>query len=497
MCLSRLHHFFYKAIPALGVFLVAACGNSLQGDLKPNEAPETFTVVDTIIRIGTDRFNSQVQISWWGDDPDGVIRGFEYTFDTIISESTVWHYTMNYDSMFLLPTLPGQDTLDFRFSVRAVDNYGLRDPSPAQLTYPVKNSAPTVVFTPAANNPLSTFPVIRFYWQGKDPDGAANLNYYECCWNDTNQLPYRIDIAATGAIFEAEDLQSDVPLCRVYINNNTVAQQELMNGLVLNDTNVLYIRAVDLALSTSPFVASYKLFVRKPASEILLVDGYTSAGSAVTDFYRENLAATGIAPVDTMRIFEQFNGNYTQLAPDNLTQSKLFALFNTIVWFSNDAVNSLSLGERSLNDFFNNNGKLFMSVYVSSLFDEQSDFLSFTPIQSFVVPEDTTLLLTDTSSVTHAEIGYPDLRSTSFLGVVRPFVPAAGASPLYDASLIAKDNATLSLSAWKGISTVIAKKKHVNGETNFVISVLEIHKLNGAGNIGAFFSEVFINEFGL
>ena len=138
-----------------------------------------------------------------------------------------------------------------------------------------------------------------------------------------------------------------------------------------------------------------------------------------------------------------------------------------------------------------------MSVYVSSLFDEQSDFLDFTPIQSFVVPEDTTLLLTDTSSIVSLQMGYPDLSSTSFLGIVRPFNIASGATSLYDARLVAKDNATLSLSGWNGISTIMAKKKNSLGETNFIISTLEIHKLNGLFNITGFFEEVFINEFGL
>lgn len=484
-------------IIAGSLLLFAACKSSLQGSLLPNTPPETFTIVDTIIRNGDDRFNSQVELHWWADDPDGYIAGYEYTFDSIIDEASSWHFTSRQDSIFLLPTPPGKDTLDFNFRVRAIDNLGAKDPTPATLVYPVKNSPPSIKFVDAANNPTITFPVIRFYWEGTDPDGFENLQHYECCWNDTTALPYTIDITATGAVFEAEDLTADHPLCKVYLNNNGDPQPGPMNGMALNDTNVLYIRAVDNALAVSPFVASYKVYVKKPVSSILLVDGYTSGTATVESFFTQQLASAGFATVDTLQIFQQANGVYTQLSADNISQSKLFALFHTIIWFSNDAVNSLSLGQRTLNDFFNNNGRLLMSVYVSSLFDEQSDFLDFTPIESFVVPEDTTLLLTDTSSVIHQAAGYSDLKSASFLGVVRPFHLAVGAAPLYDAALIAKDNNTLSLSNWTGISTVMAKKTNGAGNTNFVISTLELQKLDGLGNMNTFFEQVLINEFGL
>lgn len=480
------------------IFLFApACKNSFEGDVLPNLTPETYTIVDTIIRVGDDRLNSQVQISWWANDPDGFITGYEYTFDSIINESSSWHYIASQDSIFLLATPPGEDTIDFHFSVRAIDNLGARDPTPARLIYPVKNSPPSVAFVKAVNNPVITFPVIRYYWQGSDPDGIENLNHYECCWNDTGQLPFMLDITATGAIFEAVDLQSDFPACKVYLNNNADALPELMNGLALNDTNILYIRAVDNAKAVSPYVASYAIYVKKPKSTILLVDGYTSDNAAVESFYTQQLAATGFSVLDTLQIFQKSNGAYKQLAPDNLTQSKLFALFNTIIWFSKDVSNSLSLGQKTLNDFFDNNGKLLMAPYVSSLFDEQSNFLDFTPIQSFVVPSDTTLLLTDTSLILPVAAGYPTLKSTTILGVVRPFRLAVEATSLYNGSLIAKDNNTLSLSNWMGISTVIARKANASGATNFVISTLELQKLNGLNNMGDFFHQVLINEFGL
>ena len=95
------------------------------------------------------------------------------------------------------------------------------------------------------------------------------------------------------------------------------------------------------------------------------------------------------------------------------------------------------------------------------------------------------------------QAGYPDLKSSTFLGVVRPFNLAVGATGLYDAELIAKDNSTLALSNWNGLSTVLGKKSNGSGATNFIISTLELQKLDGLGNINDLFKQIMLTEFGL
>ena len=471
------------------------CKNPFKGTPKDNLPPETHTVVDTIIRIGGDRFHSQVTINWWGDDADGFVSGFEFTFDTILNSSTQWTYTAKSDSDFLLATPFGQDTADFTFWVRAIDNNGVKDPTPAHLKYPVKNSPPTIQFLSGANNPLQTFPVVKFYFQATDPDGIENLNHIEAVWNDSANATYTFDILTNAATFEATDLSITNPDCKVYSNNSLTELPTLMNGMMLNDTNVLYIRAVDDAGATSKFVGSYKIFIKQPHSNLLLVDGYGNGNNTIENFYVSNLLSIGMSAFDTLKIFQQTAGSYSQLAPDNLTQSRIFKMFDKIIWFSNDAASSLSLGQRCLNDFFNNNGKLLMSCYVNSIFDQQSNFLDFTPAQSLIVLQDSTLLLADTSTVFSAGAPYPDLKCTQYIGVVRPFNLAVGATDLYNANLIAKDNNTLTTGPWGGVSTVIARKQNSNGHTNFVMSTLELQKLDGNGNVHSLLGEVLLNEF--
>jgi hypothetical protein len=229
-----------------------------------------------------------------------------------------------------------------------------------------------------------------------------------------------------------------------------------------------------------------------------LVDGYGNNGSTQTNFYAQNLIGIGITQFDTLAIFKNSGGVYQQLAPDNITQARIFKLFKTIIWFSNDATASLSLGQKTLNEFFDNNGKLFFSTYVSSSFDQQSTFLNFTPAQSLTaLPQDTQLVLNNNAAINALQSGYPNLSSSSIVSVVRPFNLTLGATALYSAELLAKQVSTGILNPWTGNSIVMAKKNNNNGTPNFIFTTLELNKLNGLMNMNVLFQKIFVNEFGL
>lgn len=472
-----------------------SCKTALQGDLLPDYAPDTHTIIDTIIRSGDQRLESQVTLNWWGDDGDGYVAGYEFTFDPVPGDATVWSYTTVQDSTFILSTPEGEDTSNYIFSVRAIDDAGLRDPSPARLVIPVKNSPPSVVFVPGINNPQRSFPVLKFYWSGSDPDGSDNLKQFELFFNDTTGTPYVLDKTVSSALFKAEDASVTELLCDVYPNTAATPLEAAMTGLRSGQWNKLYIRAVDESDEHSPFAVSDSVYVKPVHSSVLMVDGYST--TANEDFFATKLEDNGIAVFDTMQVFQSVSGHYTQQSADNITQAAVFDLFHTIIWFSNDASNSFSLAQKTTGDFFASGGKLFMSVYISSTFDPLSNFLDFTPISSLVSPTDTTLILDTGALLDPLGAGYPTLQGTSIVGVVKPIHLQIGATPLYNAELTAKDDITLSLTPWTGISTVMAKKSDAAGHTNFVISTLELQKLDGMMNTDAFFQKVLADEFGL
>ncbi len=477
------------------VALASACKTDIVGDLMPNQPPETFTVVDTIIRAGGDRLESRVKIQWWGNDPDGYVDGYEFTFDDPVTPGSVWRFTRNQDSIFLLQTPPGQDTADFRFTIRAIDNQGLRDPSPATIKYPVKNSPPTVQFISTPDDPVLSFPIVKFYWSGSDPDGVDNLSRYELYWNDTTATPYEVDQSVTEATFEAVNpRESGISESLVYLNVSQTADPVTMPGMIVGGWNVLYARAVDQSEAKSPFVRADSIFIKPSRTNILLVNAYSGGSGPIFDFYHNQMLGVGISDYDTLTLFEISAPK--QRSADNLTQERIFALFDLMIWFGNNAQSSLSLAQRTSGEFFGQGGKMLMAVYVSSSFDQQSNFLDFTPIASLVDPPDTTLLLNTGASVTPIQAGWPALQSTSIIGVVRPLITQIGADPLYNAQLTARDVATMSLNPWFGPSVIMARKKDAAGNPNFILSTIELQRLGGLGTLDQFFDKVIREEFG-
>ncbi len=485
-------------LPFIALLFCFACNTGFEGDGNANMAPETYTVVDTIVRFGPDRLESEVHVQWWGDDTDGFIPLYEFTFDDPVTASTQWESTASQDSIFVLATPAGQDTLDFKFTVRAIDNDGTPDPTPASLYYPIKNSPPAITFIDGLVNPEISFPVFKVFWEASDPDGEGNLSYLEIFLNDTTGTPFVLPITASSATFEATDPSAASSDARIYINNNVSPENETLSALIMGDTNRVYIRSVDLSESRSAFAASRPLYIKPVSSSVLMVNAYGNSGTTIEEFYADQLSASGITNADRIQIQASDGyGNLTQQSADNLTQTRVFNLFESIIWFGNNAESSLSLAQKTTVDFFNDGGKMLMSVYISSNFDEQSNFLEFTPIQSLTEPVDTTIFMSDTASIVALDANYEDLASTAFFGVVKPFNLVPGAEALYAAELIARDDNTNETFEWEGNNIVAAKKKDDAGNTNFVLSTLELHKLDGDGNMNSFFQQVINNEFGL
>ncbi|HBX65174.1 MAG TPA: hypothetical protein DEG32_03140, partial [Balneolaceae bacterium] len=98
-----------------------------------------------------------INISWWGNDPDGYVVGYEYAIND--TSEGAWTFTERSDSTFILPITEGQETDDVLFKVRAVDDDGERDPDGARLVYPIVNSNPTVSFNANETPPDTLFSI--------------------------------------------------------------------------------------------------------------------------------------------------------------------------------------------------------------------------------------------------------------------------------------------------------------------------------------------------
>lgn len=487
--------YYFAAIAAL-----VACKKDFEGAEKANIAPETFVVSDTVIRVGNNRFASQVAIQWAGTDGDGYIEGFEYRIN-----DSAWKFTRRQDSTFLLIIPNNQDTFDFKFEVRAIDNKGERDPSPAKLFYPVKNTSPTVSFyIPTAipsRNPTKSFPALRFYWRADDLDGIASLDSFEVCLNDTNSPKIKIPPTFRDFLIVAKNLTGSSTNCDIYLGSSQNLSGLTINGLLLDDSNTLYIRAVDKVGSKSAFSAANKIFVRKPQSKILFVNAVSSQFQKATiqNFYTTSFNAVNTKPYDIMQATELIANNYSELSPDPFTQSKIFEFFDRIFWFSDNTEFSMSLLQKSSGLFFANDGRLLLIASANDNIPEAPLYLDFTPISKFIpVSTSDAFLMQQNDSLVPQSTGWPLLQTASFLTGIRPFdLPINNAdfsfTPIYKGTITREKNSVTS--KWTGVSTLAAARvRNIDNKTNFIISVVPIHQFNQNNNINSFIDKAVNTE---
>ena len=459
------------------IAILSGCQKKFTGEEIGNLPPETTIFTDTIMRTGSDRLVSTVKAQWHASDPDGYIKGYELQF----GEDELWVYTTKQDTTFTINLPKGADSFDFVFRVRAIDNNGTTDPTPAQLYFPVKNAPPTASFVYQASPggiqrlPYTTFPALRYSWTASDPDGFDNLSYIELVFNDSNNTPIQLDKSITTGVFEAViwDPTTNEVEAKVYLGNNNTLQNYTIQGMKLDAINKMYIRAVDGVGTPSNWAESDTVFVRSKKSKLLLVNSNSGSIESTENFFKKYVNKQINEEADVTRLTETLNGRYTELAPDNFTQSLIFEKYKYIVWFGNNAETVLVLAERTLDKFVQNQGKIFVSTNFPNSIDPQSTYFSPTPVETLTNPTSGGIFrLENNADITPKETGWPQLKSIRSLSSARPFVPINGAISIYDAELIITVGSDIQ--PWTGNSNIMAKQTNAQGETTYIISALEI-----------------------
>lgn len=366
------------------IVMTYSCSDPTSGTVD-NLAPETYLSIfpDSIIAPGS----TLKKINWWGDDPDGLVKGFRISFDSLN-----WGFTTKNDSSFLL-SINGNDST-FRFWVAAVDNQGLIDPSPASNLYPVINTPPVVTFDAGTELPDTTFPVASFKWTGSDPDGVETIRYYQYSLNDTNNFR------------------------RISGNINLLTLTK-DSGLIVNSDNVLFLRAEDNAGALSPIVrmpdTSSIWHVRPVTSKILMLRDIPSSDITFATPYFSNALDT--IHYDMLDI----KANNGALIPNivNPMFISTLKLFKIVIWTAgNNSVSNAAnfeLAEESLPFYIQSGGKVFFtSGFQGVLTVIPPDLINFAPIDSvtacsipFYQPSDPNLTVADNS--------YPVIGSSSFI----------------------------------------------------------------------------------
>ena len=483
----------FRLLPVLLLLLlVAACDSGISGDAFENQPPDTeLSVRDESLLdnlTGDNRLVSTVRITWTGDDSDGFVKGYEVRFlDQLGDIETIeWSFTEKTDSLFLLPIRQGERISDVVFEVRAVDDDGLPDPTPARTIFPIQNSPPLIRMSPFDLPPDTTFNVMSVGWVAEDPDGNSNLARIDVSFNDSLNfvaLPPDVSFAtfilpqtepgATGQVVDAE----------VFIGRGFEQTGITIPGVRIDEINTLYVRAADQTDTTSVRV-EYSWFVKAKTSNILYVNDFRRATNPIlTSFHLgmlEEYLPTGTS-VDVWDITTPFTtgstGNFPRstLLPPSAQPAldRFFRGYDYIYWVASGTTdtiisNNLPFAATVLEPFFENGGKMLVHSAIQLPINPEEIATNaatlLMPLNSLTAFPDSlrqTLRLLGEAPITAlgtlpgTSIPLPALKMGGFVINTLPYVATSSATiPIYDAQFQYITRVGSRRGIWTGPSTV-------------------------------------------
>ena len=497
----------------LSVFLLN-CSDDLTDNKLENTTPETnlFLYPDSAIS----QQPSQLTLHWWGDDPDGLIHGYYYSWD-----GSSWQFTTENKKLFALQI--GANDTDYVFSVMAVDDYGNKkydesvvrnninlgaepfvdknengvydqgetfidigqaDPTPATMKFPIKNSKPEIEWSELCVLPDSSFPVMTFGWYASDIDGDETLSKINVALNDTNNY-VSIDGSIELITIKCDDYNTADPQTKIYLNaNSNQPASETLPGIKFNAENKLYVQAMDISGAKTSFISlpdsGKSWYIKKPKGNLLVFDNYVIADEA-ENFYREKF--------DSLQN-NQLKGNYdywdwkTNPSPyQNITFLETIKLFKGVFWYTDNAPD-LDLASVALQNYLDFGGKVFFSMLLPRT-------VNIAELQGFL-PIDSTASSFISSVVSGTEIepfdgtsGFPTLKTTRSVYVVRTLYPSS----------------TSAVSIYNLNSNLAKETKIIgfrNTDNNLYYLGMPLHSSDGySGNIVKLLDKIFFVEFGI
>ncbi len=339
-----------------------SCREHIADTNATNGKPSTYLWLYPDSTVGTGV--SKTHLHWWGEDPDGLVRGFLFSFKAVyggvtalpVPDTLRYSWTTKNDSTILFPL----DTLFRKFTVvvRSVDN-GFRglpdgsivrltpfvywdknddgmydgedeklpdlessmDPNGASLVFPIRNSPPSVSFLQNPNDPTNvlrqpdtTFTAVTFGWTASDPDGNNTLVSYRIALNDTTDpanwltIPLRDSIITLVVPRSRSDAAGPTVTADIYagsfLGRQLIGQ---LPGMKLDALNTFFVEVKDVAGEYSvPGVlpsGTDHWFVKRPRGKLLLVSDYVNSdASAALTTYLSSLGSVAGGQFSTVDI---------------------------------------------------------------------------------------------------------------------------------------------------------------------------------------------------
>ena len=455
-----------KGLSTLVLSLLVFVFSCKKGEQLPNAAPETALSIEAINLTGENRLNSTVNLTWFGTDIDGFVQYYEYKIN-----NGEWTRTQTQDSTFLFRIDPDQDSTDIDFYVRAVDNEDAKDPSPAFLKVPLKNTPPIVTFEAASLPSDTTNLVITFRYTASDPDGSETLRQGFLRANDGDWEAIDLNQKLVSIMPQNTNV-TGVGDASVYYGLSTTPALTI-NGFVNGGDNVIQLKVTDIANAESAIDSADSIYVKSQTGDLLVVGGHNASISA----QYKNLVQRSYAKAD----FVNFAGNSGLNQPKfwEPTFSLMAGNYDKIFFHSDEAnfSNSLTGADGKMLDFaapviqtlIDNNKKILVSTAFATGAD-LSTIGGVLSIDSFS-PSRGQAFFTNDSFAISQDATYPDLQPSNFLLAADPFYPSIDAEVFYSAQLTPSGG-------WTGPSTIAIRRRNTNNNINLVLFTVELHKLN-------------------
>lgn len=498
---SRIHIIFAVVLATF----ISSCKDTYTGSYVENVAPTTFLTVENINREGEFRLSSQINISWWGNDSDGYIIGYEYAIND--TSEGAWTFTTKTDSTFILPITPGNSEDDVLFKIRAVDNDNAKDPVGARLVYPIVNTAPTVSFNLNETPPDTLYSVASFGWTINDPDGLGNIQSTEIAVNDTVNGWVAMPIPdGEDRIFinlQVDNSSVGTKSAAVFVGRSFSTVEGLeVPGLEVGAMNTFYVRTTDAAGAVSP-MDSVSWFIKQRTSSTLFLNDHSGTDSGtLQDFHLDLLDQNGIQPdVWVINDGEVSQGRVTisESFPATIdpTLTRTLDDWDQIYWISNDVDRNIRYALEITPRFFDNGGKMFVNIPMKKLENQNDELFNFLPIDSIGVIKSgqADFQLNGNSEVlpkfkvNDTDTSMVVLKTTRRMTSLYPIKPAPGSRLLYEADF--KTRTVL------GTTQDYTKDQAVgieNAEKNVIYFSLELPNVDGNGNLTDFIDELLIGR---